>query len=224
MSITTIGQRFVRSFGKGENSVKVVSECVNGKTYTRVLDKDGKVLQNCLKMTERTNVGNKKVSTITKVKEFPQDHFVRKTTYNRVYNSEGDLQGIRYIAEVAVDDDNLQKSFVIKQGATGLRQMKSYWAGGDMEGKMCEKVARELPLGRLPKYFHSGDSSLSYNNKGLPCPRGLEPYNNMSLKEMKDWHFANHPERHYAHPDLNLGFLDERGADNAMLNNLDKYI
>ncbi len=46
----------------------------------------------------------------------------------------------------------------------------------------------------------------------------------MSLKEMKDWHFANHPERHYTHPDLNLGFLDERGADNAMLNNLDKYI
>lgn len=61
---------------------------VDGKTYTRVLDGQGNVLKERVKMIERMKVGNKNVSTITKVTE-GADGRVSKSVYNRVYDQEG---------------------------------------------------------------------------------------------------------------------------------------
>lgn len=217
MSIMTIGSRLVRVFGEGENLRKVVTECVNGKTYTRVLDVQGNILKHRLKVIERTNVGNKKVSTIIKVNENVKSFI--KTTYDRVYNSEGSLLGSRCTFEGKPNGyTHLEKVASTKQGTGISRQIKFFWK---------DNVIYKSMYKASPGSMHIKDSSSArvyYNQKGLPCPVGLDPHNNMSLKEMKDWHFANNPERYYAHPDLNLGFLDERGADNLMLNSLDKYI
>lgn len=216
MGIMTIGSRLVRAFGEGKNLRKVVTECVNGKTYTRVLDTQGHTLKNRFKMIERTNVGNKKVSTITKVNEYPDigDGLIKKTTYNRVYNSEGALFGSRWKFEELVGN-NFKKVAVSKQGTSYSRQLK-YYDNGLLDSK---HGAHSFPGSNHSQFFSS--ACVKYNKKGLPCPKGLSPNNDMSLKEMKDWHFANCPERPYAHPALNLGFLDERGV---ILSNLDKYI
>lgn len=221
MAVVQIGARLVRAFGKGKNLRKVVTEAVNGKTYTRVLDAEGNILRNRLKMIERTNVGNKKVSTITKVDEIPGKKLgaIKKTTYDRVYSSEGALLGSRCKFEEQIGE-KFQKVAVSKQGNSPLREKKRYF-----REKLFQKFAfSELPGRNHGTWFSSAE--VKYNRKGLPCPKGLHFANDMSLKQMRDWHFAHHPERPYAHPDLKLGFLDNRAGDNTLglMNDLDKYI
>ena len=44
MSIVQIGARLVRQFGEGKNLRKVVTETLNGKTFTKVLDSNGNTI------------------------------------------------------------------------------------------------------------------------------------------------------------------------------------
>ena len=67
MSTIQVGTRLVREFGKGSNLKKVVTEVLDGKVYTKVLNKDGKVVQERVKAFAEKNVGDKFVKTTTKV-------------------------------------------------------------------------------------------------------------------------------------------------------------
>lgn len=199
MNSCTIGSRLVREFG----AKNILSECVNGKTYTRVLDVNGDILKERLKMTERTNVGNKKVSTITKIVKDAKARFfpISKTTYDRVYNSDGLLLGSRCKFERSEFGKNLEKIEVSKQGKDLFRQIKVY-----SDGKLTGKTA----MLNLPGSYHFyvyPTPQVRYNEKGLPV-------NNMSLKQMIDSQMEFHPQR----PDI--PDLDKLSP----MTDLDKYI
>ena len=216
MGLITIGSRLVRTFGEGKNLRKIVSECVNGKTYTRVLNADGKILTDRVKMIERSTVGNKKVSTITKVSK-DSDNVVSKSVYNRVYNQEGQLLGSRNIFHPDITENSY---YVSKQG-NDLINLSKWVKNGLVRNK---EYASNYPgckyIRKIPRMM------MRYNNKGLPRPYRLDGGDNMSLKEMRNWHFANSPDLPYAPKEFKLGFLDNRGTDNtlSMMNDLDKFI
>lgn len=217
MGLITIGSRLVRTFGEGKNLRKIVSECVDGKTYTRVLGADGKILTDRVKMIERSTVGNKKVSTITKVSKGADD-VVSKSVYNRVYNQEGQLLGSRNILH---PDIYQNAHLVAKQGNEDNINLAK-WFG---DGKVFAKEVRYRRPGRA-SFFGQPEMILRYNNKGLPLPKGLDKADDMSLKELRNWHFMNTPQFPYAPKDFRLGFLDNRGTEStlSLMNDLDKFI
>lgn len=216
MGLITIGSRLVRTFGEGKNLRKIVSECVDGKTYTRVLGEDGKILTDRVKMIERSTVGNKKISTITKVSKNSDDE-VSKSVYNRVYNQEGQLLGSRNIWH----PDITENSYHVSKQGNDYDQLSKFVE----DGRVFFKSLRYNFPGRMHTY-NNIEMSIHYNNKGLPRPYRLSGGHDMSLKEMRDWHLRNSPELPYAHPQLKLGFLDNRGTDNtlSLMNDLDKFI
>ena len=95
MAVSQIGTRLVRQFDEGGKNCKIVlSETLNGKTFTKVLDSNGNTILDRVKKIDRYNVGNKKVSTITKVSQ-GADSPLKKQVTDRVYNAESGLLGIR---------------------------------------------------------------------------------------------------------------------------------
>ena len=217
MGTLTIGSRLVRTFGQGKSLRRIVTEVVDGKTYTRVLNAEGEILKERVKMIERMKVGNKKVSTITKVTE-GADGQLRKYVYNRVYNQEGKFLGsrLRYIPDLG--NPNLFR--VSKQAAHENNNLSKLFAND----RALQKELRYTFPGASE--LHEPSAIIHYNNKGLPRPYTLLGGDDMTLREMRNWHFQNAPEIPYSLPGFKLGFLDNRGLDTALskMNNLDQFI
>ena len=213
MAVPQIGTRLVRQFDEGGKNCKIVlSETLNGKTFTKVLDSNGNTILDRVKKIDRYDVGNKKVSTITKVSQ-GADSPLKKQVTDRVYNAESGLLGIRRtdFADIGKDCNKLVKQFVTKRSIAGnIEIRKKFSPGGTTHGRTFINNFYKLTL------FH--------NNKGLPMPKGASPMymTNKKLADMRRWHLEHNPENPYAPSEFRLGYLNKPGVLET-LNNLDKF-
>ncbi len=209
MSIVQIGARLVRQFGEGKNLRKVVTETLNGKTFTKVLDSDGNTILDRAKKIDRYEVGNKKVSTITKVSDEP-GHGLKKTVTDRVYNAESGLLGIRKTDFREID--GFVKTSTTKSSVAENRAIKKSF---DVDGITIQRVL----------FTKDHSNCLYHNNKGLPAPWGVTPANmeNMKLAEMRCWHLEHKPDRAYAPAEFRLGYLDKQDEVLGPIHDLDKF-
>lgn len=159
----SFGQKLFRSFGKGVDTRHVITETIDGKTYTRVLKAEGKVLENRIKTIERFAVGNKKV--VRSTKEFMNG---TRHTDDRVLDSNGNYLGHREV----VDYGNQKNIFKFTADNSGTQKEIS-------DGITHKKSVYD----KDEEYI---DSFSKYNNKGLPIPRGVGLFDSRdkSLQEM----------------------------------------
>ena len=215
MSIVQIGARLVRRFGEGPNLKTVVTETLNGKTFTRVLNSNGNTILDRAKKIDRYDVGNKKVSTITKVSEKPGSPRTKQVT-DRVYDGESRLLGIRRtdFNDIGNDYTEFAKVSVTKSPIAENRAIKK-----DFDGDGIAKSRTILIEGFYPL------DSLRHNNKGLPMPKGGNPgyFEDMSLAEMRRWNVLNNPDKSYAPAEFRLGYLDKQDDVLGTIHNLDQF-
>ena len=206
MSILQVGARLVRRFGEGKNLKTVVTETLNGKTFTKVLDSNGNTILDRAKKIDRYEVGNKKVSTITKVSDEP-GQALKKTVTDRVYNAESGLLGIR-----KTDFRDFVKTSTTKSSVAENRAIKKSF---DVDGITIQRGL----------FTEVGSNYLYHNNKGLPVPWGVTPANmeNMKLAEMRRWHLEHKPDRAYAPAEFRLGYLDKQDEVLGTIHDLDKF-
>ena len=212
MSIVQIGARLVRQFGEGKNLRKVVTETLNGKTFTKVLDSNGNTILDRAKKIDRYEVGNKKVSTITKVSDKP-GHVLKKTVTDRVYNAESGLLGIRRTNFSDIGDDHTEFEKIASYKWSENRSIAKSFNDGIAIGR---KVTEN-------KYFNY--LTLRHNNKGLPIPTGGNPayFKDMSLAEMRRWNVLHNSDQAYAPAEFRLGYLDKQDEVLGTIHDLDKF-
>ena len=212
MSILQIGARLVRKFGEGKNLRTVVTETLNGKTFTKVLDSNGNTILDRVKKIDRYKVGNKKVSTITKISSYDSNDLTKQVT-DRVYDGGARLLGTRRTDFNAFITKENYYDFVkwntIKRSIAGNRAIAKRFDDGIAVGRMV-----------FPEKF-----MLQHNNKGLPMPKGGNPayFKDMSLAEMRRWNMLNRPDRAYAPAEFRLGYLDKQDEVLGTINDLDKF-
>lgn len=227
MSTIQVGTRLVREFGKGSNLKKVITEVLDGKVYTKVLNKDGKVVQERVKAFAEKNVGDKFVKTTTKVlkEERMASPSIEKEVMDRVYDSGHRYLGSRNTSyRQYVDTADWYKSRVTKR-ANNSDKMTITEFGGDGT--------------RVFKYVFDKNNSrigIDFNNKGLPLPDWAKSINqspsddvyknlhDKSLKDMLAYHFKVKPYQKYIPDEAGLQSLNNRFADTPKLTDLDKYI
>lgn len=234
MSIVQIGARLVRKFGEGKNLRIVVSETLNGKTLTKVLDSNGNTIINKAKKIDRYEVGNKKVSTITKVSE-ESGYCLEKTVTDRVYDAESGLLGMRrtYFLNVGRDTEFVKlstaKRFMAgdrrginkKFDEYGIAKSRGIFADGH---RILYHNSYGLPVrGSYPCDYAC--KILEHNNKGLPIPRGTNPeeMKDMKLAEMRCWHVLHNPDLSYAPGEFRLWYLNKQDEVLGTIHDLDKF-
>ena len=116
MSIVQIGARLVHSFGPGNGLRKVVTETLNGKTLTKVMDSEGALIVERAKQIQKAKVDNNNVNTITKItrriSREPQNYtYVTKEITDRVYNAESKFLGCRIEGDYFLDKPYASKKF-----------------------------------------------------------------------------------------------------------------
>ena len=215
MSIVQIGARLVRRFGEGKNLKKVVTETLNGKTFTRVLDIHGNTILDRAKKIDRYDVGNKKVSTITKVSKKSPDWLTKRIT-DRVYDGESKLLGTRRTDFKDLGDDYVTKFVKTSATKSSVAENRAIRKSFDTDNGLT-----------IHRVFFTEDHSnyLYHNNKGLPIPRGttLANMEDMSLAEMRRWHVLNNPDKPYAPAEFRLGYLDKQDDVLGTIHNLDQF-
>lgn len=212
MSILQVGARLVRRFGEGKNLRTVVTETLNGKTFTKVLDSNGNTILDRVKKIDRYKVGNKKVSTITKISSYDSNGLTKQVT-DRVYDGGARLLGTRRTDFNAFITKENYYDFVkwntIKRSIAGNRAIAKRFDDGIAGGRMVfpEKLV------------------LHHNNKGLPMPKSTTPANfeGMSLAEMRRWNVLNNPDKPYAPAEFGLGYLDKQDDVLGTIHDLDKF-
>ena len=202
MTTVQFGQRLVRTFGTGSNAKKVLTETLNGKVYTKVLNANGDVVQERVKAFSEGKVGNKFVKTITRVCA-KKECAMTKTVNDRVYCNAEKL-GQR-LSEFKMFDNFFEKVSSIKTTASG---------------NFSEKVFRDNNLWSNNKKGYQ----IYYNDLGLPKPENCDiSTNGKSLKEMIKDHFEAHPDRYYLPEASGLSKLNSSPAKPA-LSLLDRFI
>ncbi len=235
MAVELIGNRIVKTIGQGDAVKKIITEVVDGKTFTKVLDKDGKVLVDRAKQLNTAKVGDKEVKTVQKVKM--QNGNLQKDTFDRVYK-DGELVGRRATREIH-DGDKFVKVSSVKQNDTEAGALPLAKAFDTKTGRVQEKVRNPGLMGdksfALGYGGHWGSSNgcIHYNNKGLPVSDELLRYradkdgiivSGRSLKQLRNMHLEVAPNKPYARTGLKLDHLNNRQAGDNTLNDLDKFI
>ena len=214
MSIVQIGARLVRRFGEGPNLKTVVTETLNGKTFTRVLDIHGNTILDRAKKIDRYEVGNKKVSTITKVSR-DEAALTRQVT-DRVYDGESRLLGTRRTDFRDLGDDYVTKFVKTTVTKSSVAENGAIRKSFDTDNGLT-----------IQRVFFTKDYSnyLYHNNKGLPIPRGATPayLEDRSLADMRRWNVLNNPDKSYAPAEFRLGYLDKQDDVLGTIHNLDQF-
>lgn len=163
LQVASFGQKLFRTFGKGVKTRHIITETINGKTFTRVLDAEGKVRYNRIKTIKRFEVGDKRITSCTK------DFNTHTSTVDRVVDHNGNYLGNREVVIRGVEKD------VFKSVAGNYTTNKEVICGITNK-KYCfdkDKVLFE-------------NCKVEYNNLGLPVPKELKYYKceGKSLQEM----------------------------------------
>lgn len=218
MGVTQIGGKLVRELSGKSGYKTVVSETTkDGKIITGVLDNYGKKILERVKTVDKFGheVGNKKVKTTTRVTDFGGRFERTKTITDRIYDKNGKFLGVRGILEKF---DNFTQKFIkdstYKQNIndTDVRRAKHFYKNGKVRRKSLFKLR---PGQSLTGHNAVGWSAVDYNERGLPYSSIMrsweekEPFKNSTLKEMRDYHLAKHPDLPYADMLTKQGFSDK---------------
>ncbi len=233
MVVEIIGNRLVKTIRNGDTVRKVVTEVVDGKTFTKVLDKDGHKLVSRAKKLSTATVGDKQVNTIEKVTM--QNGELQRDTFDRVYK-DGELVGRRATREIH-EGDEFVKYTSVKSTGNGDALAKTFAIN---TGKVVEKVLNpynkvishpdELFAKGYGGCWSSSNGSIKYNHKGFPLSNplywsGLADVNTANLSALRNLHVDIAPDQPYAHTSgLKLDFLNNRQPGDNTLNNLDKFL
>lgn len=176
MSWGTVARILIKEFGKGINYRKIMTQTLNGKTLTKVIDKDGKVLVERAKVIEKNTVGDKKVIT-KKIAEELNGTNGHKYVYDRVYSS-GELVGARKVEQFSNNLFNKEKH--------PLELI-------DGSSKYITKVCKD---GAVTKSVRNGITSSSYAHN-MPIGANLTPYDTYEATR----HFAaTHNAKGFPYP------------------------
>ena len=213
--VTQIANRLVRMFGQGANLKKVVTEVVDGKTFTTVFDNEGSKIATRVKAFADEVVGDKLVKTKKNVVQ-QRDCAPEKYIIDRVYSIADDtktLIGERRTNYKTADGTLIKtgKGFVNKDSGksvytyyrdNGTRFEKDYWSGDVYDG-----------------YIHM-------NRLGLPYPKGrmVNELVESPLSDMRIHHFNNKPGEKYLPDWCNMPSLDDVSGLGVKLNYLDNLL
>jgi len=210
MSILKIGARLIKSFGSGENLRRVITETVDGKTFTNIYDAAGNLLRQRVKEITRYSVGNKNVITIKKINSEMKSgtNYPESTTKNfldKVYDKAGKLLGFRKeTGHVGSSIKEVKKLNIAERYETE----KTF---------DCGKANYKSVFGK----------SIRYNNKGLPMPQGMNyaTASGKSIAEMNKIHMEVAPDVSYAPGGFGLDHLNGKYVKyDKQLNELDQYL
>lgn len=234
MAVQVLGTRLVRTFGSGERLRHVVSETVNGKTYTKVLDNAGKVIRDRVKSFSQASVGDKFVKTRTTVISSYGD--LKKEIYDRVYSSDSkELLGMRETVCDLHPDGTIYDFIVDKQARNTGRYRKYFDSNGRVytkghitfwDNNSCKN--QEFSLGSQSISLGGPVGRINYTKRGLPlsvevAALDTDLCNNKSLKELTALHREIAPHKPYSEG-VNLGFLDNNISQSHNLSNLDLFL
>lgn len=241
MSTIQIAQRLVRTFGEGDKLKKVITETIGeGKTLTKVLDNEGKVIQERLKViAPQEQVGDKFVSTTTKVLRY-EDGQVEKTVLDRVYQPTAWKGGVSFDDEAEIADAGME---CIGKKKIGERLKK--WINGILDRKVVQTQDKRLitefneskngkirEVMKKDKDFVIGEDgemtflrhSMNCNDKGLPMPHKFLSFGiKDTLRDMRIAFQKQYPGSRYAPSNFSFSSLDEHLPD-MKLTDLDKYL
>ena len=199
MSMGTIAKILIKEFGQGANYRKIMTQTLNGKTLTKVVDADGKILVERAKIIEKSTVGDKNVIT-KKIAEVLNGTEGHKSVYDRVYSS-GNLVGARKVEQFSsnlfeeeknplelIDEGNKFITKVSKNGAVTKRVR---------DGITRASYAHKMPIGANIEshniYESNRHSFTCHNEKGFPyhsrevCADGiLDDYESMRYMSFRD--------------------------------------
>ena len=231
MVTISTGLQLVRNFGNGANLRKVITEVIDGKIVTKILNSEGTLLFARTKTISNQVVGDKFIKTVTKELTEKQPHpFLKrdipfywgsKTVTDRVYraNDIGDYQklGERIVYYNRGASDIYHKIGVLKRAANGSETYTRFRTirglGDERFDKVIIKNAKRD--GDYYKHMRNGiigkdDYYINYNNLGLPVPNGAHwaEFANTSLKDMLNIHYNIHPGKNYLPNDSGLQALN----------------
>ena len=228
MSITKIiGTRLCREFAKDGKTV--VTEMIDGKTFTNVVDQLGNTIYRRVKKIERYNVGDKTVITKTCIgNKDPKDSIIKRIT-DRVYNQNDEFLGARSCVEEIKTRSNGYTGYkhTYKQSVNDTCRFFKYF--DPQSGKVTKKVSFYSRPGSSKLDNTSPVITVDYNSKGLPYPQSVNfkdktSLNNSTLAGMRGWHLSQHPELPYAQPGSKLEHVDKREIVLPKINYLDEYL
>ena len=214
--VTQIANRLVRTFGSGANLKKIVTEVIDGKTFTTVFDKEGSKIRTRVKAFADEVVGDKLVKTKKNVVQ-QRDCEPEKYIIDRVYSIADDtktLIGKRRTAYSTVDGTLIKTGKGVVNKDSGKEVYTYYGDNGT----------------RLRKDYYSDgllhDGYIQMNSLGLPYPNGrvVDELFESPLSDMRIHHFNNKPGEKYLPDWCNMPSLDDVSGLGVKLNYLDNLL
>ena len=203
--VLQIGARLVRPLSYGG---QIITEALNGKTYTKILNEAGEVIRQRVTQNSSAMVGDKLVRTRVKINQ-SNDLPVYKTITDRVYR-DGNYLGKRR-----------NRYTIDKTGVVFKEDSMKKLADGRYVYNDFSKIGKREYIDK-----NGLGSWIDCNNKGLPVPQSLsyEQCADKSIKEMQAMHFEKAPHLPYQAPEARMAHLDARTAETPTLSNLDTFI
>ena len=210
---TQIGTRLVRPLGN--EGKKIISETLNGKTYTKIIDKTGAAIRERVS-TNSTQIGHRTISRRIIVDRESIGNTYGENIYkkikDRVYNNAyNELLGTREQLFTLQGTEFIKKSCSKQTETRGI--VRNFREDGTVRN--VDVKTKDQPSA---KYY--------CNNLGLPIPQSLSSNQcmNKSIKEMQAMHLAEAPHVPYHLPGTRLEHLDVRTDELPTLNKLDTYL
>lgn len=183
MSIIQVGSKLVRTFGSGSNLRHAITETVGNKTFTEVLDSEGKLLANRVKEITRQNIGDKLVITRKEISPCTKEIDNQR---DLIYDKDGKFLGMR-VLDWFFGGFKGKPAIVLKVNADGIGRWKYCNVNrADVDGirattyslygklRNC-RGTNGIPHSRsdAKKMFKSEPILTCHNKHGIPIPHSV---------------------------------------------------
>lgn len=189
MAITSVGSEIFRSLSNG---MRVSTRAEGNKVFTKLFDREGKILVDRTKSFEKAVVGNKKVITKKEDKIVnlynKNDSFGFRYQADRVYNKNGELVGMREIenkpASVKIDSgknplDFLQNIKHVTKSVPTDQRVFSYMPFNYSTSPVAKSFVKDFSSGKVTRKFATElVDGLKYKLRNLPVGCRKPQYNN----------------------------------------------
>ena len=183
MSTIQIGSKLVRTFASRLGIRRAITETIGNKTFTQVLDNNGKLLSKRVKEITRQKIGEKSVVT----RRVNEKGYLDSFDYQRdlVYDKKGNFLGMRLMSAffhgkpenvLKVNSDYVGRLKYTPICVDGNITSKS-WYGKLLRGRRTKDAS-------IDSHWHVFDGEpvkTSHNYNGIPVPNNLSD-NMLSIK------------------------------------------
>ena len=189
MAITSVGTEIFKTLSNG---MRVSTRTEGNKVFTKLFDKEGKVLIDRTKSFEKSVVGNKKVVTKKEDKIVnlynKNDSFGFRYQADRVYDKNGELVGMREIenkpGSVKISSGKNPLDFLptikhITKSVSTSQRVFSYMPFSYLESPVAKSYVKDFANGKVIRKFATElVDGLKYKLKSLPVGCRKPQYNN----------------------------------------------